>query len=732
MAQLNRFRPKPSHLISHRGPAVLITDLHGFVTGGVEGFYYRQTRFLSKFRFEVDGSPPTAVSANPVSAGAATAYFVAASPAGARAGPEPERDDSGGEIVRHGVEVQINRRVAGGVIHDIVITNHALAETEVRLRWEIDADFADYSEASKGAREQTAPVERSWRSGDGSGELEFRYRHPKLDHGCKVTLFGPDRLTESGGAIEWIVKLPRQSPVRLRIEVQPVFCGEPILYAPPESPDAGSRPQLDAGNPVVQAAWDRAVADLAALRLFDGEGDERLTPAAGIPKYIALFGRDTLVASFQAGMITPAMLRGTLSLVSRFNATTYDDFYDAQPGRVIHQQQNSPLALLGKNPFLHYYGDYSAPPWLLIDAAWHLALTGDAELFRSIESKLLGTLGWIERDADIDGDGLYEYRTRSSEGEKNQGWKDSNQAVLYEDGRMVRDPIAQVEIQGAFYAAKQLIGIAFGLLGDRERATRLLGEAAALKRRFNEAFWLPQEGYFALALDPDKRPVKTVASDPGQCLAYGIIDADKAKAVADRLMQPDLFSGWGLRTLSNRHPAYNPFAYHLGSVWPVSNALIAFGLKRHGFTEHLHRLAEAIFAASELFDLNRLPEVFGGHARDADHPHPGIYPDANSPQAWSASGVISLIQTMLGLFPAAPVGALIVDPELPEWLPAVTLRDIALGPARVSLRFERDPDAGTRYEVIAQEGELRVIRAPRLPAGEDRLAGALSALIPAD
>jgi glycogen debranching enzyme len=305
--------------------------------------------------------------------------------------------------------------------------------------------------------------------------------------------------------------------------------------------------------------------------------------------------------------------------------------------------------------------------------AWHLAVTGEREFFLGMRDKMLATLEWMDRDGDRDHDGFYEYATKAgSWGEKNQGWKDSGEAILYEDGRMVENPIALVEIQGCYYAAKQLLGLAFASIGDNRRAADLLAQAEQLKKRFNETFWMPEERYFGLALDPAKNLVKTIASDPGQCLAYGIVDDDKAQAVADRLMTPELFGGWGVRTLSARHPAFNPFAYHLGSVWPASNALIGFGLKRYGFDAHLHRLAKAMFDASQLFEHDRLPEVFGGHARDPAHPHPGIYPGANSPQAWSAGAVILLVVAMLGLLPLAPRDTLIVDPDLPEWTPLKT------------------------------------------------------------
>lgn len=374
---------------------------------------------------------------------------------------------------------------------------------------------------------------------------------------------------------------------------------------------------------MVQRAWDRAVCDLGSLFLLEGSGPERYTPAAGLPEYQALFGRDSLMTACQCGLLGPDMLRGTLLTLRRWNATAYDDRYDEQPGKIVHQHQRSPLALLGKTPFRHYYGDYTAPALFLIGLASDFAWTGDAGLIRSTDEEITRTLTWMDRDGDLDGDGLYEYQTRAGNwGIKNQGWKDSAQAILYPDGRTVPDPIALIEIQGAYYAAKRLMGLAYRAISEAARGTALLEQAAALKRRVNERFWLPDEQYVALALDPDKKPVRTIACDPGQALIYGVLDRDKAQAVARRLLAPDLFSGWGVRTLSSGHPAYNPLSYHLGSVWPLANAMIAAGLKLYGFIPELHALAKGLFEATGLFDLGRLPETFGGHPRDASTPIP--------------------------------------------------------------------------------------------------------------
>jgi glycogen debranching enzyme len=450
-------------------------------------------------------------------------------------------------------------------------------------------------------------------------------------------------------------------------------------------------------------------------------------PMAGVPKYTGLFGRDALVAGIQSAMLNASTLRGALSTLARQAATKVDDRFDAQPGKILHQRRLSPLALLGKNPLAHYYGDYSAPGLFVIGAALHFAHSGDRAAFESVRDQVLAALEWIDRDGDRDGDGFYEYETRADGGIKNQGWKDSRQAILYPDGSFTPDPIAVAEVQGICYAAKQSAACLFAAIGESERAAKLFADAAALKQRFNQRFWMEDQRFFALALGPDKKPVKTIASNVGACLAYGIIDEDKAQAVVDRLLAPDMFSGWGVRTLSSDHSAYNPLAYHLGSVWPVSNANICFGLKRYGFDDALHKVARAMFDAAGLFEYDRLPEVFGGHPRDGRRLHPGVYPESCSPQAWSASAVIQICHAIAGLTFAAPRNMLIIDPALPDWLPKMTLGKIAVGDKHARIVLELDQNGAVAHRVEAADPGLRILRLDRdLEPGQDRIARALA------
>ncbi|MDB5101928.1 MAG: Amylo-alpha,6-glucosidase [Cyanobacteria bacterium RYN_339] len=707
MQDVNRYRMFPETLVAFADEAIFVTDVHGRVARGLEGFYRHQTRFLSRLGITIDGREPTFVSANAVDPYSFISYYLAPGP-------------GDGETAASGIELQVNRFVGGGLHQDVILTNHTLAPATVELAFEVDADFADIAEAIQGHRQQQAPVARAWQA----GVLAFTYQHPELHHGVELRFGGEP--TYDGKVIYSLLLAPRE-PVKLCLDVVPIHCGQAVepaygcgafrshgtaMDVAREAWEADSA-RLITPNMVVQQAWDRATADLVALARLEGDGAEIYTPAAGIPLYQALFGRDTLTAAWQASLATPLMLRGTIDTLGRQLGTKVDDRFDEQPGRVLHQRQLSPLSLLELNPYLHYYGDYAGPGMFLVAIGWHYAQTGDRAFFRRLRPQIDAVLAWMDRDGDRDGDGFYEYDTRAGAwGTKNQGWKDSNQAILRADGAMVENPIAAVEIQGYYYAAKQLLGLVYLATGEAGHGLDLLEQARALKRRFNLAYWMPEERFYALALDADKRQVTSIASNVGHCLACGIIDHDKAAAVGARLMQPDMFSGWGIRTLSADHPAYNPFTYHLGAVWPSENGSIALGFKRYGLIAELHALAKGLFDATRLFDLNRFPEAIGGHARDALHPHPGIYPHSCAPQAWSASAVVVLIQALAGIVPLAKLGTLVIDPELPDWLPELTLENVQVGDARVSLAFKRDAGGHTDYQVLARQGSVRVVRQP--------------------
>jgi glycogen debranching enzyme len=466
-------------------------------------------------------------------------------------------------------------------------------------------------------------------------------------------------------------------------------------------------------GPTVLSTLEQAKRDLAALRLPDLDRHERAwTMAAGLPIYLALFGRDTLTASWQAAMLGPAMMEGTLYELAKWTGKEEDDWRDEQPGRMLHEAHTGPLEALNVNPRSRYYGSTTTSSFypVVVSELWHW--TGNRDLVRPLVKTALEALRWLDREANLTGRGFYEYQTRSSQGVTNQAWKDSGDAIVYEDGTQVKAPIAACEEQGFVYVAKLHLGEVLWWLGERDEARSLWHEASELKKRFNDAFWLENEGFFAMALDSQGRPVRSAGSNPGHCLASGIVDRALAARTADRLFATDLFSGWGIRTLSADHPAYNPYSYHRGSVWPVEQGTFALGFMRYGLWDRVEQIARAQFDAACLFEHYRLPELFAGHPRDENHPFPALYPQANSPQAWSASSVFCVLQAMLGLYPYAPLRTLFVDPHLPEWLPDIRLADLRVGAARITLRFRRSKDGETRYTVESLDGPLRVVRQP--------------------
>lgn len=494
-------------------------------------------------------------------------------------------------------------------------------------------------------------------------------------------------------------------------------------------------PQAQMLAPVVIGALEQAKHDLAALRLHDADhGEQAWVMSAGLPTYIALFGRDTLTAAWQAALACPALMRGALLELERWQGRAVDDWRDEQPGRMLHEAHTGPLEALNVNPRARYYGSVTTSAFfpVVVSELWHW--TGDRDLVGPLARTALRALDWLDRYGDLDGDGFYEYRTRSEHGVRHQAWKDSDDAVVYEDGAQVEPPIATCEEQGFVYLGKLHLAEVLWWLGDRDQARRLHREAGALKDRFNERFWLPYEGFFALGLDADKRPIRSITSNPGHCLATGIVDTRLAEPTADRLLSRDLFSGWGIRTLSSEHPAYNPYSYHRGSVWPVEHGTFAVAFMRYGLAEHLHAVCRAQFEAARLFPFYRLPEALSGHPRDEDHPFPALYPQANSPRAWSASAVFCFVQALLGLYPYAPLRALLVDPHLPEWLPEIAIEHLRVGEAVVSLHFFRKPDGSSDYRVTDQRGRLHVVRQPSpwslTASTTERLVDALTSLLP--
>ncbi len=764
---LVRLRPRADTLYISRNRTVLTTDCDGCITRNSEtGLFVNETRLLSLYRYLINGISPQRVVVSNVKQHTWLGYYFALPP-DRTAGPVDAGSGQLEEVSQETLELRVSRHVTDGFHEHIDITNFTQRSTSFTLGIELDADFVDL--AGTEATKKIGRTSRKWRIADKkSAELifdfraEHRYKHQgeqgsaHIHRGLAVRLHNADSTPSyKTSVISFRINLPPQQRWHVCVDFLPVTAHERILYAcdchsfsETNAPyDRKQKAFLDAStsfvtpgkntlSSVVSETLDRAKEDLAALRLYDLDtAEDAWTVAAGLPVYVALFGRDTLTVSWQSAILGPEMMRGTLPAIARSQGTKINDWRDEQPGRMLHEAHTGPLSVLNYNPRLCYYGSATTSSFyaVVLGELWHW--TGDKELIRHFIAPALKALEWKDKYCDRDGDGFYEYETLSTQGVANQGWKDSGDAIVYEDGSQVAAPIETCEEQSYVYAGKLFLSEVLWWLDEKDLAKRLYREAEELKKRFNDAYWMEAEGFFAMGRDSKNRQIKTISSNPGHCIATGIVDTRLVEIAAKRLMAEDIFTGWGIRTLSSMHPAYNPYSYHRGSVWPVENGSFAVGFWRYGLHREVERICRAQFEAAALFDFYRLPELFSGHQRDADHPFPALYPKANSPQAWSASAVFCFLQSMLGIYPYAPLHALFLDPHLPEWLPEITFQGIRVGRAVITIRFFRNGDGSSDYQILEKKGPLHVVRQPSpwsLTAGwAERVKDVLTSFIPA-
>jgi glycogen debranching enzyme len=710
---------RPAHTLLHQGYTLLLARPDGTLTGeGREGLYDFDTRILSRYRLLLGGQAPDYVSSCTLESDRWGAWLQIPLQGGKAEGPRLPQD---------AIEVSLLRTVGRGMAERLQVRNHSMAPVETDLVLELAADFADVQEA-EAERQQQGTVEASWEESDRAVTFDYHVRNGdrELRRGLRV------RVVEAGSAPVW-----KKRSLCFALQLAPRESWTAVLHfeslvdgawrRPSGGADGevdsrgrirerwrGERPRLETSQPVVELAFERAAEDLFALRNWElGPGTPKAwVPNAGVPTYTGLFGRDSLTAAWQGSLLGPDMLRGVLAVLQASQAGEDSAWRDAEPGKMVHEMRRGPLAELEILPQRAYYGSQTTSSMFVmaLSELWHW--TGDTDALRTYRDAALRALAWARTHGDPDGDGFLESVKRSPKGLKNHGWKDSDEAIRYPDGSLVENPLSTVEEQAFHYIALQRMAEILVVLEEEDPAAELLARARELKRRWHEAFWMEQEGFYAMALDREKRQVRSIGSNPAHALAAGIVPAEHARRVADRLLAPDLFSGWGVRTLSDRHPSYNPYAYHLGAVWPVENATLLAGFKRYGLDEHLERLATGLLDAAGRCHRFRLPEALGGHGR-GETSVPTIYPRSNSPQAWSASAVIFLVQALLGLYPFAPAGMLaLVRPRLPAWLDAVTLRRVRVGDATVSIRFERANDGTTGHEVIERNGRVLVVEAP--------------------
>ena len=691
-----------------------------------QGLFVRDTRILSRFEILVNGSrtePLAAVTDDPFSS-----TFVS------RCLPPHGRADSTLMVFR-------SRYVGQGMREDITIRNFGDEPSFCSVELFVGADFADLFAVKEGRDRDGAhddPVSGTvtcdikgganggtdrTSSGLGTPTMTFSYRRGGVTRGVEVRFNGPVRLDHDLATFEMIV--PPRGEWSTCVEVAPVIdgisidpryrCGQPVERAEPAERLALWRrqvPQVETDHPGLKNVVARSAEDLGALRIFDPDYPKRMVVAAGAPWFMTVFGRDSLLTAWMALLVDPDLALGVLQTLARFQGNEVDPRHDEQPGRILHEMRFGDAASLSLGGGSIYYGSADATP-LFVMLLGELRRWGVAgELVDELLPNAERAIEWIEQFGDADGDGYVEYHRATDRGLTNQGWKDSWDGIRYADGRVAEAPIALCEVQAYTYGAF-LARAHFAVeVGDTATHERFRAKAANLKAAFNRDFWLEDKGWFAVGLDADKRPIDSLTSNIGHCLWTGIVDEDKAGQVAAKLVSPEMFSGWGVRTLAANNGGYNPISYHCGSVWPHDTAIVAAGLARYGFDGAAQQLILALLDAA-VAQGGRLPELFSGLDR-GELSVPVGYPTSCSPQAWSAASPLLCLRTLLRLDPWIPQGKTWLCPNLPEGIGHLKVEGIPLAGARVTIEVGDEVPGGV--SITGLPPEIEVIHEPRHPA----------------
>ncbi len=712
---ISAVHPNPTVKINN-GATFLVTDQEGAVPleAGECGLYAADTRFVSRHELRLNGRRPQSVASVRLSYRHARWHLIGDDVAG------PSGDMRGARVA-----VTVDRLLSFHRLHeDVVLHTYGRTPLTLLLELALESDFADLFEVRFKEWQRRADLNTTW---VGPNKLEAHYRNEDFVRRCVVrTLTNKAGVSYANGSLRFPVELqPGEDwhvclqydlltsdgalpEVASRCELEGEGEGE-------DEPQLQSRQwqrsvtRLEPADIRLQFAYERAIEDLAALRLYEQDASSgRWMPAAGLPWFMALFGRDSLIASMQAMIAEASVADGTLENLAQWQSDVDDPVRDAEPGKIPHELRVGEWAHFGRVPHRPYYGTADATPLYLLLLAEHHRWLGDSNALMPFKGVAERCLDWIDQYGDRDGDGLQEYGPRSPNGYRNQAWRDAHDGVLDENGVFPELPIGTCEMQAYVYGAKVQIAPLFEAWGDPERAVRLRDEAAKLRRLFDDFFWLDPPGGVAFAIDGRKKPVRTVVSNPGHCLWMGILDPDRGRIAGERLLQRDMFSGWGLRTLSEEHPSYDPHSYQRGSVWPHDSVIAAAGLRRYGLVEHAWRVMDGLLAAVMCFEDIQMPELFSGLPKE-EFAVPVPYRKANVPQAWAAGAVLHMVRILLGLEPNMPAGRLYLDPALPPWCPRLTLEGLSVGTHRLRVHVERAADGSCSVDVDPPTG-LEIVR----------------------
>lgn len=706
----------PDLISINHGSTFLVCAQDGSIrteSGQHQGLYSDDTRFLSHHLLRLNGRPLEVVASSRLSFRHARWTLMPS-----------QLLSPGGSVADVTVSVTLDRLVGPRRLHEyITVAGYGDGSVALMLMLSLASDFADIFEVRQQRWQRRAALTTTW--SPEARRLETEYTRDDFVRRCLVRTAGDVKLTFANGELHVPLDLVPGRPWTIGLQYDLVSSrrARPNLTIGAIATGAEDRAErlrrhwhrtvarLTAGDARLIRAHQQAVEDFAALRLYDHDFSEDVwLPAAGIPWFVAVFGRDSLIASLQAMSLHPLFAIGTLQKLAAWQSDGDDPVRDAEPGKICHEMRVGEWAHFHTVPHSPYYGTADATPlYLLLLAEAHRWLGMECLVpFRDIARRCLE---WIDRHGDRDGDGLQEYAPRAPGGYRNQCWRDAEDGVLDEQGNFPPHPIGTCEMQAYVIAAKASIADLFDAWGDRDAAAQLRSEAAAMRTRFLDAYWLDDEGTLAFALDGTKRPLRTVTSNPGQCLWLGVLDRDRGRRVGNALMQPSLFTGWGLRVLSSDHPSYDPHSYQRGSVWPHDSMLAASGLRRYGLLEQSWQILDGLLDAVTSFPRAQMPELFAGLARhDPDVPVP--YGRANVPQAWAAGTLFQAVRLLLGLEPDVPNGRVYVDPMLPPWCPTLELSNVRLGGQRHVIRASRTRNGDCDVEVRASSGRssLEVVR----------------------
>jgi glycogen debranching enzyme len=653
------------------GNTFVVSDDRGDIEASATdatGLFSFDTRFLSRWVLTVDDTRLSTLSVDDLQY-YETMFFCVPGTAAVYVDPQ--------------LSVNRLRNVCAGFREGVLVINHREVPVDLRLRVEAGSDFADLFDVKN-----NTPKKGTIRNRVEDGQLVLSYERESFRRETIIRAASPAQIDEHG--LTFPVHLEPHEEWRTQLQVTPTIVrrgrSEPLVAGwragRADRDMAADLQQWRSQAPTLWCDWepakqiyDRSLTDLAALRFSPDLAGVHSMPAAGLPWFMTLFGRDSILTSLQALPFAPDLAATTIRVLARLQGGRLDDFRDEDPGRILHELRYGETAAFEEQPHTPYHGNADATPLFVILMDEYEKWSGDSELVQHFENATRSALAWIDEYADLMGNGYISYRRRNNTtGLENQCWKDSWDSVSYHDGRLPGFPRATCELQGYAYDAKiRGARLARQFWNDPDYADRLEREAADLKARFNRDFWLVDRQYYALALaGTDGDVVDALSSNIGHLLWSGIVDEDKAAAVVGHLMSPQMFSGWGVRTLATTEGRYNPVGYHIGTVWPFDNSFIAWGLRRYGFNAEAARIAVGILDSATYFQ-GRLPEAFSGFERERTK-YPVQYPTACSPQAWSTGAPLLLIRTLLGL---APVGDyLVVNPALPEHIGQLELLNI--------------------------------------------------------